>query len=323
MGSWKFESASLSNPNWCSIPHQFKTITTRLARDMRLSLMNHFLIFTNKSKDKDLELTHKVKDFLEAHGKVCHIAQFEEPGNKILRPDAVMFKTQVPPDTECCIVLGGDGTMLQAAVNVRDMDIPLLGINLGTMGYLTEIDKNHINEALQRLISDDYVIEERMLLSGTKITGERKEFTALNDIVIARKAAVQIIKLVVYVDNRLLTTYLADGVIISTPTGSTGYNMSAGGPLVAPQSNTIVITPICPHSLTNRSIVLPATETVTIELGAGKADRIQEAEASIDGHYGTSISTGDRIEIRKAAKTSKILRMNQVSFVEILNQKLL
>ncbi|MCR5773431.1 MAG: NAD(+)/NADH kinase [Butyrivibrio sp.] len=285
--------------------------------------MDHFLIFTNKSKDKNLEFTNKVTDFLESHGKKCYIAHFEEPGNNTLRPDAVMFRTQVPPEIECCIVLGGDGTMLQAAVNVRERNIPILGINLGTMGYLTEIDRNHINEALQRLINDDYVIEERMLLSGTKVTGERKEFIALNDIVIARKAAVQIIKLVVYVDDRLLTTYLADGVIISTPTGSTGYNMSAGGPLVSPQSNTMVITPICPHSLTNRSIVLPASDKITIELGAGKADRIQEAEASVDGHFGASISTGDRIEIRKAAKISKILRMNQVSFVEILNQKLL
>lgn len=285
--------------------------------------MDHFLIFTNKSKDKNLEYTHKVTDFLESHGKKCYIAHFEEPGNKTLRPDAVMFHTEVPKDTQCCIVLGGDGTMLQAAVNVRDMDIPLLGINLGTMGYLTEINTDSINEALQRLLRDEYVIEERMLLSGTKITGEKKEFTALNDIVIARKAAVQVIKLVVYVDDRQLTTYLADGVIISTPTGSTGYNMSAGGPLIAPQSNTLVITPICPHSLTNRSIVLPATHKITIELGAGKADRIQEAEASIDGHFGASITTGDRIEIQKADKTSKILRMNQVSFVELLHQKLL
>lgn len=285
--------------------------------------MDHFLIFTNKSKDTNLEFTHKVTNFLESHGKTCYIAHFEEPGNDTTRPDAVMFRTEVPDKAQCCIVLGGDGTMLQAAVNVREKDIPLLGINLGTMGYLTEIDKNHIDAALQRLIDDDYVVEERMLLSGTKVTGESKEFTALNDIVIARKAAVQVIKLVVYVNDRHLTTYLADGVIISTPTGSTGYNMSAGGPLVAPQSNTLLITPICPHTLTNRSIVLPATEKITIELGAGKADRIQEAEASIDGHFGASLVTGDRVEIRKAAKTAKILRMNQVSFVEILSQKLL
>lgn len=285
--------------------------------------MDHFLIFTNKSKDTNLEFTNKVTNFLESHGKTCYIAHFEEPGNDTTRPDAVMFRTEVPDKAQCCIVLGGDGTMLQAAVNVREKDIPLLGINLGTMGYLTEIDKNHIDEALQRLIDDDYEVEERMLLSGTKVTGEAQEFTALNDIVIARKAAVQVIKLVVYVDDRHLTTYLADGVIISTPTGSTGYNMSAGGPLVAPQSDNLVITPICPHTLTNRSIVLPATEKITIELGAGKADRIQEAEASIDGHFGASLVTGDRVEIRKAAKTSKILRMNQVSFVEILSQKLL
>lgn len=285
--------------------------------------MDHFLIFTNKSKDTNLEFTHKVTNFLESHGKICYIAHFEEPGNDTIRPDAVMFRTEVPDKAQCCIVLGGDGTMLQAAVNVREKDIPLLGINLGTMGYLTEIDKNHIDAALQRLIDDDYVVEERMLLSGTKVTGESKEFTALNDIVIARKAAVQVIKLVVYVNDRHLTTYLADGVIISTPTGSTGYNMSAGGPLVAPQSNTLLITPICPHTLTNRSIVLPATEKITIEIGAGKADRIQEAEASIDGHFGASLVTGDRIEIKKAEKTSKILRMNQVSFVELLSQKLL
>lgn len=284
--------------------------------------MNHFLLFTNQSKDKNLEVTTKVQAYLQMHGKQCRIAHFEEPDDSCARPDAIEFRADVPQDTECCIVLGGDGTMLQAAMNVRKLGIPLLGINLGTLGYLAEIDRDGIDDALAKLIKDDYSIEERTLLNGRTMTGEEKQFVALNDIVIARKAAMQVIKLIVYVNDQMLTTYLADGVIISTPTGSTGYNMSAGGPIVEPRSNTILLTPICPHTLSNRSIVLSANDRIVIELGAGKADRRQAAEASIDGHFGVEMSTGDCIEITKAEETTRILKLSKVSFLETLHKKL-
>jgi NAD+ kinase len=286
------------------------------------TMMDNYLIFTNQSKDKNLEVTNKVKAFLEQHGKHATVARFEEPSDDVDRPDAVSFRTQVPPETDCCIVLGGDGTVLQAAGNVRDMGIPLLGINLGTLGYLAEIDTNRIPDALERLIDGDYLIENRMLLSGRTLFGNYLDFEALNDIVIARTAAMQVISLRVFVNGKYLTTYTGDGVIISTPTGSTGYNMSAGGPLVEPGATTILLTPICPHTLNSRSIVLSGNARIEIELGAGKVGRKQDAEASIDGRFGTSMVTGDRIEITKSERTTRIIRLTQVSFLEILNRKL-
>ena len=284
--------------------------------------MDNFFIYTNQSKDKGLAVTKRVKDFLEKSGKKCEIAQFDEPLDKSIRQDSISFHADVPKDTQLCIVLGGDGTMLQAANNVRDLDIPLVGINLGTIGYLTEIDADEIESALKQIIEGNYEIEERMLLSGRKVEENFKNFEALNDIVIARKAAMQIITLKVYVNNQLITTYLADGVIVSTPTGSTGYNMSAGGPIVEPGSHSIVLTPICPHNLASRSIVLASSDRVCIELGSGKADRIQEAEASIDGKFGAGLTTGDKIEIYKSKSVTKILKLNRVSFLDLLHNKL-
>ncbi|WP_026504641.1 NAD(+)/NADH kinase [Butyrivibrio sp. NC3005] len=283
--------------------------------------MKKFFLFTNQSKDKNFEVSSKVKHFLEQNGKECEIAHFDDTCKTLDRPDARFYKTDIPKDTDLCIAIGGDGTMLQAARNCRKLEIPLLGINMGTVGYLTEVDLEHMEEALTRVIEGKYTIEKRMMLKGF-IKGKEECTEALNDIVIARAAALSVITLSVYVNDRLLTTYQADGIIVSTPTGSTGYNMSAGGPIVEPKSDTILLTPICPHTLNSRSIVLSSNDKVELELVEGRNGVLQEAEASFDGRYGTKLQTGDRLVVSKSDTTTRILKINEVSFLEILHKKL-
>ncbi len=278
--------------------------------------MEQFCIVTNKTKDKNLEITGYIKKYLEGHGKKCIVA--ESAGKPASDAIGREFMTSVPEDSDCCIVLGGDGTMLEAARSLAFLDIPIIGVNLGTMGYLAEVEKSNIDEALSRLISGEYEIEDRMMLHGS-ING--KEDYALNDIVISRASAIQAINYNIYVDDLLLCSYHADGIIISTPTGSTGYNMSAGGPIVEPSGNMILLTPICPHTLNSRSMVLSADKSITIELTDGSRKRDNKVVAAFDGSGVIDMNVGDRIEINKSGKKTKILRLNRVSFLEVLSKK--
>ena len=278
--------------------------------------MEQFCIVTNKTKDKNLEITGYIKKYLEGHGKKCIVA--ESAGKPASDAIGREFMSSVPEDSDCCIVLGGDGTMLEAARSLAFLDIPIIGVNLGTMGYLAEVEKSNIDEALSRLISGEYEIEDRMMLHGS-ING--KEDYALNDIVISRASAIQAINYNIYVDDLLLCSYHADGIIISTPTGSTGYNMSAGGPIVEPSGNMILLTPICPHTLNSRSMVLSADKSITIELTDGSRKRDNKVVAAFDGSGVIDMNVGDRIEIKKSGKKTKILRLNRVSFLEVLSKK--
>lgn len=278
--------------------------------------MEQFCIVTNKTKDKNLEITGYIKKYLEGHGKKCIVA--ESAGKPASDAIGREFMSSVPEDSDCCIVLGGDGTMLEAARSLAFLDIPIIGVNLGTMGYLAEVEKSNIDEALSRLISGEYEIEDRMMLHGS-ING--KEDYALNDIVISRASAIQAINYNIYVDDLLLCSYHADGIIISTPTGSTGYNMSAGGPIVEPSGNMILLTPICPHTLNSRSMVLSADKSITIELTDGSRKHDNKVVAAFDGSGVIDMNVGDRIEIGKSGKKTKILRLNRVSFLEVLSKK--
>ena len=230
----------------------------------------------------------------------------------------------IPEDTQCIIVLGGDGTLLQAARDVVHKDIPLLGINLGTLGFLAEVDKNSVYPALDRLLSDDYELEERMMLEGKIYHGDDLigQDIALNDIVIGREGHLRVIRFKNYVNDAYMNSYNADGIIISTPTGSTGYSLSAGGPVVSPSASMMIMTPIAPHTMNTRSIILSGEEAVTVEIGEGRHNTIENAVASFDGDTQISMVTGDRIVIRKATARTKILKLNHLSFVEVLRQKM-
>ena len=208
-------------------------------------------------------LTREIQRFIIEHGGVCgYQASREEEG--------VLFGTEhVPEDTECILVVGGDGTLLGAARNMAEKNIPLIGVNTGHVGYLCELEADTVLHGVKRLLAgESYAVEQRMLLSGFCMTreGNTKERTALNDIVIHRRGRLQVVDLILSVNGEYLNTYSADGIIIATPTGSTGYSMSAGGPIVDPKASLLLVTPISPHTLNAKSIVLGAEDEIAIEV---------------------------------------------------------
>ena len=286
--------------------------------------MRHFLVYTNRHKDKNLVLTKKICDYLRQKGQKATVKTEEGDFKERISTDTDDIPADIPRDVDCMIVLGGDGTVLQAARETKKLHIPIIGVNLGTLGYMTEIEPANLKESLDRLIAGDYEQESRMMLNGKAYLsdGRTEEGWALNDIVITRSGYLQIIHFNIYVNGQFLNDYKADGMIITTPTGSTGYNLSAGGPLVEPRAKLIVLTPICPHSLNQRSIILSPEDVIEIEIPQGREGRIQTVEASFDGTHVIPLETGDRIRIVQSEKITEFIQLNQVSFLEVLHKKM-
>lgn len=274
--------------------------------------MKYFLIYTNIHKDKDLAVTDHIRTYLEEKDAQVSV---------LTGTDRL---TEAMLQADCMIVLGGDGTMLQAAREITAYKIPLIGVNLGTLGYMTALELPDLEEALDRLLADDFQVESRMMLKGRITTGEYRgeEDCALNDIVITRRGALQIIRYHVYVNGQFLSSYNGDGLIVTTPTGSTGYNLSAGGPIVEPQARLIMLTPICVHTLNQRSIILSPEDVVEIEIAQGREGREQWAEVSFDGSNPIPLSEGDRIRITQAGRHTEFIQLNQVSFLDVLHRKM-
>ena len=189
--------------------------------------MKNFLIITNYYKDSEARLTNRIKEYIEKKGGSCStfFSSGETPG------EAAPHREDIPENTQGVLVLGGDGTLIRAAAALVKSRLPLIGVNLGTLGYLCELEEKDVFAAVDKLMKDDYMVEERMMLGGYGIKGGEilPADIALNDVVIHRTGALSVVNLIVYVNGEYLNTFRADGIIISTPTGSTGYNMSAGG----------------------------------------------------------------------------------------------
>lgn len=284
--------------------------------------MEKFCIITNTDKDKDYQTARKIKEFLEKEGKRCVITK--DHIKHSAEYTAYTDVSEIPEDTECAIVLGGDGTFIQAANDMLYWDIPMIGINLGTLGYLAEVEQQNIKEAFQKLFCNQYKIENRMMLKGTINFGEGELYkgVALNDIVISKGGLCRVISIKLFINGELIDRYIADGMIISTPTGSTGYNLSAGGPVLAPDIKAMIITPICPHSLNKRSLVISSEDKIMIEVGRSKKVNIDEAIVTLDGRVGFQMQSGDRIEIKKAVQETKVIKLTDSSFFTILKNKL-
>ena len=283
--------------------------------------MDKFFIIANRQKDKELKTARKVEAYLNSKGKSCILR--EETSEQKARSNHYTDVEKIPKDVECIIVIGGDGTLLQAARDVVNRQIPLLGINMGTLGYLAEIDRSSIDGALNHLMLDEYTIEKRMMLNGKVYHKEEliAEDVALNDIVIGRDGPLHVTRFHNYVNGEFLNSYTADGIIIATATGSTGYSLSAGGPIVSPTASMLVLTPICPHTLNSRSIVFSGDDRIRIEIGEGR-NGPDEACVTFDGDTCEELKTGDYVEIHKSCEVTKILKINQVSFLEVLRDKL-
>ena len=272
--------------------------------------MERFFVVTNEGKDKDGRVTGRVKALLEKKGKTCILCEDEWKE---------MTVDSMPKDIDCALVIGGDGTLIGVA-RLLEKEVPILGINMGTLGYLTEVEVDRIEESLDQILSGHYMIEDRMMLDGVFEDGT--ENVALNDIVLSRKGNLRIIHFNVYVNGTLLNSYEADGIVISTPTGSTAYNLSAGGPIVEPTASLMVITPICSHALNASSIVLSAEDEVQIEIGEGRRGTDEEVYISFDGTDPREIATGQTVTIRRSAMITKLMKLSKVSFLEILRRKM-
>lgn len=273
--------------------------------------MKRFLIVANSTKDENLTLAKEVQQYIQTHG-----------GEAGICVDADNIPMEC--DVECAVVLGGDGTMLLASYMLAGKDIPMIGINLGNVGFMTDVDPCNMEKAMDSLLNDDYRIEERMNLSGTIYhNGEEiSNSIALNDIVIARSGYSRIICLRIYVNGELLDLYEADGVIVATPTGSTAYNLSAGGPIVSPNTSLILVTPVSPHSLTSKSVVFSSEDEIEVEIVPKRKSQKEEAIATFDSRGYEELQPGDRIRIRRSSKTTKLVKIYPTSFYEVLRSKM-
>lgn len=284
--------------------------------------MDKFYIITNSDKDPRLETAGFVRDYLTEKGKTCIIQEQSqtEAGRSYKYTDA----EQIPEDVDCVLVVGGDGTLLQACRDLVEKDLRLLGINMGTLGYLAEIERQNVQPALDKLIHDEYVTESRMMLEGTVCRNGKKlmEDMALNDIVIGRDGKPRIIDFNIYVNGEFLNSYSADGIIVSTPTGSTGYSLSAGGPIVSPEASLILLSPIAPHTLNTRSIVLPDDVEIMVEVKEGHRRGEEGAVVTFDGDTCVSLRCADQVVIRKSSRHARLVKINNISFLEVLRKKM-
>lgn len=226
---------------------------------------------------------------------------------------------KIPSLVDMIMVLGGDGTLLSVAGLVGDKGIPILGVNVGGLGFITEITLNEIQEGIDRIIAGHYLLEERIMLSASVYRGRRKVFkaSALNDVVIHKSALARMIEFDTHINQMYVTALRADGLILSTPTGSTAHSLSAGGPILYPTLESFVITPICPHTLTQRPIVLPDKFILQITIKGG-----DDVYLTIDGQTGFPLNVKDIIEVKKADYKTRFIRFHDRDYFEILRTKL-
>lgn len=284
--------------------------------------MNNFYVISNTDKDPGLQTASMIKEYLTGCGKTCECAGIQRSyGSQDMTTRVI---ENIPEETQCVLVLGGDGTIIQVAGALAKRKLPILGINLGNLGYLAEIDTEQITPTLERLIEDKFDLENRMMLIGEPtIAGDVKpKELALNDIVITRNGPLRVLRYRIYVNDKLLNTYEADGIIVSTPTGSTGYSMSAGGPIVEPDSQVLLVTPISAHTLNSRAIVLSPADVLRIEIAPDKNGVIQNAQVCFDGGKYYEMHNTDSVTIARADVATTVIKMSKESFLNVLARKI-
>ena len=228
-------------------------------------------------------------------------------------------RQEMPSRVDAIIVFGGDGTILSVARTIGDNNAPILAVNLGSLGFLTEVTLDELYEALERLLRGEHRIDERRLLDATvkRSDGSSTSYHALNDVVITKGALARIIQLDAYIDEDFMATFLADGLIIATPTGSTAYSLSAGGPIVLPSLACTVVTPICPHTLTNRPLVFPPESEIRIILTSG-----EDVMLTVDGQQGVELAEEDEIVCTSSRLRIELIKPHNKSFFDVLREKL-
>lgn len=277
--------------------------------------MRHFLVIANGVKEEAEACVSRITNIVKAHNGICNVVML---GNYSELEEQV--KPYEKTGVDAILVLGGDGTLIRCAGILRKWRTPLIGINIGSMGYLCEVDKSNLEDSMLQIIQNDFFIEERMMLVSN-ING--KNHYALNDITLYRTGDLRVIQLNLYVNGQLLSTYDGDGIVIATPTGSTGYSMSCGGPIVDPAGEMIVVTPISPHNLNARSIVLSSEEKVCVEIIRRHAEEEENVKVSCDGYTGDILHDGDMICASRAEESIRLIKLKKTSFLDILSNKML
>lgn len=281
--------------------------------------MKHFMIVTNKEKDLGLAKTEEICRYLREEG--CSVSVYAD---EISEKEWKEILAQEGKKATGMLVLGGDGTFLRAARDTVESAVPVLGINLGTLGYLTEVEQGNLKPALKQLVDGNYTLEERMLLSGQVIRNQKKimETCALNDVTITRNGRLQMLYFQIYVNGKLLKEYHADGIIVATPTGSTGYNLSAGGPIVEPSAKVTLLTPVCAHTLQTRSVILRAEDRIVIRIREREGKTVQPVEVCFDGNKNLALMPEDEVHITKSDMVTSIIKLKETSFLDVLNRKM-
>jgi len=229
-------------------------------------------------------------------------------------------KREISQQADLLIVLGGDGTLLSVAQAAHPYNIPILAVNLGSLGFLAEISIDELYPTLENILAGKFEIENRMLLNACIWrNGEKVEdHNVLNDVVINKGAVARVINLQVLVNGQYMTSYRADGLIIATPTGSTAYSLSAGGPIIHPSMHTLVLSPICPFTLTNRSILIPDQSIIQVKLAA----EYDDVRVTLDGQEGYDMRAGDILKIKKTKTSLQLIRGPNKNYYQILRDKL-
>jgi len=277
--------------------------------------MKSIVLLPNPTRDSELSVTAKIAERLLTHDVSVYI----EKSFADFMPSGVIAYTDIPTEVELLIVTGGDGSVIDASVIAIEKDIPIIGVNLGKVGYLSEIDPKCI-EVIDRLFTGEYKIVEKMLLQATHVSGEREEVSdrlAVNDVIISHDTFLGIAEVSLENSSGDHVRYRADGMILSTPVGSTAYSLSAGGPIIAHDVDSIVATPICPHSFFNRSIVFSENEVIRLKNTGNPSLNV-----SIDGRFFATLTTGEECVVQKASKKIKILTFNNNNMFEALFKKM-
>ena len=281
--------------------------------------MKKVILCPNPYRDNDLKVAKQSKELLEQVGfetVVCLPFQregYDELGMPI-RPLQQEIKS-----ADLLLAFGGDGTILHLARTVALNNVPVLGINLGSLGFMSELEPEELDR-LKDLASWDFVVESRMMLDVTVIRDGRSVYNniALNDAVISKGSIARVVRLEIFTEEGFLTRVGGDGVIVSTPTGSTGYSMAAGGSIVEPTAHNLLLTPICPHSMRSTAYVLAPDHVITVE--AADANR-KFVYQSVDGGKAFALKNGDKVRVSRSRHTTKLVRLSKKSFCEILDKK--
>ena len=280
------------------------------------------IITPNPYRDKNLSCASEAKKILEKAGVETVVCLAFDVDKDFALPKTVDLKelNRELKNSDMLVCFGGDGTLLHASKAATYHGVPVLGVNIGTMGFMAELESGEIGQ-LANLAKQDYRLEERMMLSVSVLRdgAEVLHDNALNDTVVTKGAVARVIQMDIFCDGIEAISFSGDGVIVCTPTGSTAYSMSAGGPIVEPAAENIVITPVCAHTMLSRPIVTAGSRTVDVHIG-----RIGRKNAflSVDGGRAFRLNTGDTIRIQRSRYTTKLVRLSNKSFFEILNKKL-